>query len=929
MKEMLLQMKLWKLEMGFLISLRNVFNKRFSILLMAAAMLVPFQGAYAQNQELAIAPQGNSCTCSTLCPFFGSVTHDFCGRFCRNDKSFSIVFLDNGAQRFPSGSNTFTPCSQDFQVKLDINTGFDGIQAGWFCFLRVQEEGSATVQTYQVTPTVFFTIPNLALNKNYRIWYQFHFFYTNIFHDDEPRTINVQTFICNRPLVTSITNSGSPVVCSNTGSALISNLSGSQYSFQWQVRSSGSNAWNNISGAAANSYVPLISDVSTPLRDYRLKVLYQGSTCGATYSNILSVNFQPTPPVLISGGPPIYCAGYPGLLTSSVTAGFTFQWYRDNSPLAVASANTYAPALSGSYFLRISNAFGCFSQSNPINITVLPAVPPSINGLKDYYCPSESYSTLSGTLISGTFSGPGISSGNIFNPVSAGAGTHVITYTGTNYPGCPTTASKKTLVMPASPLINRVISASAVTFSDAWPMDFTSTEQKDFFERNGFENATKGVWRAEESYVYVDDRKPAAQVNINADVNIKTDGTVDNFSLFNWSSALNGGCTPAWRKVNTITQYSPFSYELENKDILNLYSSALYGYRGDLTTAVAANAQLNEIGFDGFEEYTPAQPILPVNVNQGNITVYTTQPVLADYPDAFYKDFEVEVATDNVLTIIFPFSESASLLSKKIKVFGADFDKYDNKNVYGTYTISAVTAHASASKTIVTLTAGAGQFTHTGIWKGKISVPYPVTALPRAIIFPNSLSVSDAKAHTGKNSMLLTANSAELEQIKLSLQPTKKYVLSCWISAGNTDTYTFKSPASNITNKRGVILRFLDKNGNTISSQLLEPSGDVIEGWQRIEEEVVVPGSSARVVFLFRNQPGEVTYFDDIRIFPLLSNIKTYVYNKENYRLRAVLDNNNYATLYYYNEEGNLFLIKKETERGIQTIQESFSHIKE
>jgi hypothetical protein len=54
--------------------------------------------------------------------------------------------------------------------------------------------------------------------------------------------------------------------------------------------------------------------------------------------------------------------------------------------------------------------------------------------------------------------------------------------------------------------------------------------------------------------------------------------------------------------------------------------------------------------------------------------------------------------------------------------------------------------------------------------------------------------------------------------------------------------------------------------------------------------------------------------------------MKSYVYNLSNYRLAAELDNNNYATLYHYDEQGNLFLIEKETERGIMSIQESMSH---
>jgi hypothetical protein len=42
----------------------------------------------------------------------------------------------------------------------------------------------------------------------------------------------------------------------------------------------------------------------------------------------------------------------------------------------------------------------------------------------------------------------------------------------------------------------------------------------------------------------------------------------------------------------------------------------------------------------------------------------------------------------------------------------------------------------------------------------------------------------------------------------------------------------------------------------------------------------------------------------------------------------AVLDENHFATFYEYDDEGNLLRTKKETERGIMTIQETRLNIK-
>ena len=66
-------------------------------------------------------------------------------------------------------------------------------------------------------------------------------------------------------------------------------------------------------------------------------------------------------------------------------------------------------------------------------------------------------------------------------------------------------------------------------------------------------------------------------------------------------------------------------------------------------------------------------------------------------------------------------------------------------------------------------------------------------------------------------------------------------------------------------------------------------------------------------------------FFDDIRLHPVSGNMKSFVYNSTNLRLVAELDENNYATFYEYDDDGTLVRVKKETERGVQTIKESRS----
>lgn len=105
------------------------------------------------------------------------------------------------------------------------------------------------------------------------------------------------------------------------------------------------------------------------------------------------------------------------------------------------------------------------------------------------------------------------------------------------------------------------------------------------------------------------------------------------------------------------------------------------------------------------------------------------------------------------------------------------------------------------------------------------------------------------------------------------------------------------------------------------------PSGPIIDGWQKIEGKVVVPAEwNGAYIDLMgdHTSPDNIDIlYDDIRFFPLNSNMVSYVYDPITLRLMAQMDENNNATFYEYDKEGKLVRVKKETERGIMTLQES------
>ncbi|MGV3504587.1 MAG: T9SS type A sorting domain-containing protein [Adhaeribacter sp.] len=115
-------------------------------------------------------------------------------------------------------------------------------------------------------------------------------------------------------------------------------------------------------------------------------------------------------------------------------------WQKDLSPGGLSTT---------SWFRRRVIAGPCaYSYSNVIQVTVnaLPSV--SFSGLPAKVCTDTAPITLTGSPAGGTFSGPGVS-GNVFNPATAGAGAHIISYRFTNGNQCSNTANIFVLVGPA------------------------------------------------------------------------------------------------------------------------------------------------------------------------------------------------------------------------------------------------------------------------------------------------------------------------------------------------------------------------------------------------------------------------------------------------------------------------------------------------
>ena len=210
---------------------------------------------------------------------------------------------------------------------------------------------------------------------------------------------------------------------------------------------------------------------------------------------------------------------------------------------------------------------------------------------------------------------------------------------------------------------------------------------------------------------------------------------------------------------------------------------------------------------------------------------------------------------------------------------------------------------------------GAGDsISHTVSHTGKKSMrvaPGTVTWSERKVGKPEVYPDPDAGVYTDNQYVL---KRSDLIQPFKPL-PGGKYVLSLWINESRSDGLVDSSIGF-------VRLIFSDPAGGAIGPSLVFRSrGPIIDSWQQVSDSFTVPDNAGKIRIELVADTAAM-FVDDIRIQPFNSEMKAYVYDPAMSRLMAVLDEENYATFYEYDGEGELTRTKKETESGIVTVQE-------
>ncbi|MBD2769220.1 PKD domain-containing protein [Hymenobacter sp. BT664] len=605
----------------------------------------------------------------------------------------------------------------------------------------------------------------------------------------------------------------------------------------------------------------------------------------------------------------------PGLSNPQNCQIMSYEWSFGDGGSATESNPIHTYTRPGTYPVSLTVRYKCSacretSISQTKSITILPNVTPALDfTYRKYVCATIFSPALSNpqncqvTSYNWSFGDGG--SSNEADPMHAYAqpGTYPVRLTVSYKCGaCDATNISQTKSVTILPDVNpvkdtvltvltqeqeQVLQTTASTFSDVWPLAY---DNKELGARNSYLNGAKGVWRNEGTYVYQVDRQASAPVKT------ATDGTFT-AEQFNWPQAeLNA--IPHWIKAESKTLYSPSGYELENRDALGVYSAALYDYGGHLPSANGVNTRHAEMAFTSFEH---------LDGNPTGNWVFGTRPL------SQYSTYPVNIGVGQSVLVEARLSEleGVTKVDVQARAFGLFFPVTNYQE-----DVDVVCKQAHPTKPAFSLLV-LKRAPFGGVWFGNLRVRNQVNPG----VEPD---VDTTYAHAGRSSLRITTIKT-FQQPQLQLETGKSYLLSAWVSVKNSQVQTPK-----LADDLGVSLTFKNAQGTLLANRsvLFEPAGPVIEGWQQVRGVFTCPDKDAKLEVTFRPGSTGTAWYDDLRLHPEKGNMKSYVYQLNDYRLRAILDEENFASFFYYDAQGNLYLTKKETEEGIKTLTENVNYLK-
>jgi len=211
------------------------------------------------------------------------------------------------------------------------------------------------------------------------------------------------------------------ICAGQTASVPVSFTGAPPFTFVYRNNSTGQ---NTTITTASNPYQLLLNPTATT--NYSLVSVSDVTGCPGSVNSNVTISVSSVPNVLLAPFIPVCAnAGFQALSGGSPAGGVY-------SGVGVTN-NQFNPSV-GTQTITYTVGGNCGgSASQVFTVNPLPAV--VLNSLGSHCTTVTPFALSGGTPAGGTYSGPGVSA-NIFNPLTAGVGNHIINYSYTSVSGC-------------------------------------------------------------------------------------------------------------------------------------------------------------------------------------------------------------------------------------------------------------------------------------------------------------------------------------------------------------------------------------------------------------------------------------------------------------------------------------------------------------
>lgn len=490
-------------------------------------------------------------------------------------------------------------------------------------------------------------------------------------------------------------------------------------------------------------------------------------------------------------------------------------------------------------------------------------------------------------------------------------------------------------------LLKDVLNISATKMKATWVKDFLDERFDDvdgynfINKKNLYSSGQLGSYKILSSHDYLDNRVQTKNLLNKPAPVLRNDGTIDDVVAFNWTHPKFEEYYPKWVNNGRILRYNSSGQAIESIDIAGNYAAAIFGFDGSIPAGIAVNARNREIGFEGFEEYAAGGEVTPINNMMGNLDIFTRQDQVVLKK---LRPYRIVAASGHFLLTDIPLDKyivssennpfEEVIIEVEVPAEVSNENVVLDKSKSSTRTTSATIVEGfchdyglmlQIDKNIEDIVKGC-QY-----WTGYIHMGESIDVSELEL---TNVSIVSTEAHTGKRSLKIDncfAAPIKMEQNVLDLSEEKEYIISVWIKVPGAELQTPRALQSQYNAENVGVDLIFDLGGGVSQNLFLIPNGVIVDGWQKLEHKFIYPQGAKKLSLGFKNK--STFYLDDIRIFPNEGNMQTYVYDPSTYRLEAILDQNNLATIYKYDDEGKLFQVKKETAEGIKTLQINQSYL--